>query len=83
MHYNAAADHSFLSSKCSLTHGIKKEYIAGNEHPTVKTPLLLSFSLQSAALQCFPAHAQTDWESATATLSTLEILTACITDTFV
>lgn len=44
--------------------------------------LSVFLSLHGAALQCFSAHAQTDWERATASLSSLEILTACITDTF-
>lgn len=53
--------------------------IAENIAPRCQYSSLSVFlSFLSAALQCFSAHAQTDWERATATLSSP--LPACITD---
>lgn len=77
--------YSLLSSKCSLTHGMAMRILQGMSTPLSKllSPCLPVLSLHSAALQCFSAHAQKAWERATASLSALEILTACITDTFV
>lgn len=49
--------------------------------PHCQTPLSVLLSSHSAALQCSSAHAQTDWERAPASLSSLEMLTARITDT--
>lgn len=63
----------------ALSHmGWRQEYCR-EWAPHCQTPLSVFLSSHSAALQCFSAHAQTDW--ATASLSSLEILTAWIADT--
>lgn len=65
----------------ALSHmGWRQEYCR-EWAPRCQTPLSVFLSSHSAALQCFSAHAHTDWERATASLSSLEILTACIADT--
>ena len=56
--------------------GWQREYCGEWGAPHCQNSSLSVFlSLHSAALQCFSAHAQTDWERATASLSSLETLT--------
>lgn len=55
MHYNAAADHSFLSSKCSLTHGIKKRVYCREWAPYCQNSspsVFLSPECSTAVLSC-------------------------------
>lgn len=67
-------------SKCCLTHGVATRILQRMSTTVSNSSLCLAlFSQCSTAV--LSAHAQTDWERAPASLSSVEMLTACITDT--